>query len=637
MVLNFPASLNMTAANQSRILHFGSFEVDVRAGELRKNGVKIKLQEQPFRILIILLQHTGDVVTREELQRELWSNGTFVDFDHGLNAAIKRLRDALGESAESPVFIETLARRGYRFNASVNSSLAASVTQATQPHALAAPQQSVDKSHRHVAAVALASIVLAAVLLGVWKYRERSANERIESLAVLPLDDLSHNQEDYFADEMTDALITQLSKTGSLRVTSRTSAMLYKGTHKSLPEIAKEMNVDGVIEGSVTRSGNRVRIAIELIRARTDQHLWAETYERDLGDVLRLQAEVAQAVAQQIRIQLTPAQQARLRGTLAVNPEAYEAYLKGRHFEPLGTQAAIKQAQAYFEEAVRKDPAFALAYVGLADTFQDLGSYRWIAPQDAYRSSSEAVKKALQLDETLGEGHTTLGDLDWRYGWDWHTAEREMRHAVQLNPNYIEGHESLVWFLAWSGRREEAFAELANIRRLDTVYPLITLDEAGIYYHLRDYKPLVEAGQKSVSVYPDNWTSHYFLAVGYEGSGDPAEAVPEFQQAIQLSQGNSDAIAGLAHVYAITGKVAEAEKLLGNLERQAPANYVSWYMIATIYSGLGQKDKAFEFLERAYRERSPDLAYFVKADLRIDPLRSDPRFWNLLNRMGLRD
>ena len=625
----------MTAANQSRILHFGSYEVDVRAGELRKNGVKIKLQEQPLRILVILLQHAGDVVTREELHRELWPNGTFVDFDHGLNAAIKRLRDALDESAESPVFIETLARRGYRFNASVSSSLAASVSQATQPHALAAP--SVDKSHRQVAGVALASVVLVAVLLGVWKYRERSANERIESLAVLPLDDFSHNREDYFADEMTDALITQLSKTGALRVTSRTSAMLYKGTHKSLPEIAKELNVDGVIEGSVTRSGNRVRIAVELIRARTDQHLWAETYERDLGDVLRLQAEVAQAVAQQIRIQLTPAQQARLRGTLAVKPEAYEAYLKGRHFEPLGTQAAIKQAQAYFEEAVRKDPAFALAYVGLADTFQDLGSYRWIAPQDAYRSSSEAVKKALQLDESLGEAHTTLGDLHWRYGWDWHTAEREMRHAVELNPNYIGGHESLVWFLAWSGRREEALAELADIRRLDPVYPLITLDEAGIYYHLRDYKPLVEAGQKSVSVYPDNWTSHYFLAVGYEGSGEPAEAVPEFQQAIQLSQGNSDAIAGLAHAYAITGKVAEAKKLLDNLERQAPANYASRYMIATIYSGLGQKDKAFEFLERAYRERSPDLAYFVKADLRIDSLRSDPRFWDLLNRMGLRN
>jgi TolB-like protein/DNA-binding winged helix-turn-helix (wHTH) protein len=629
----------MADAEQPRVIRFGPFEVDVRAGELRKNGGKIKLQEQPFRILVILLQHAGDLVTREELQLELWPNGTFVDFDHGLNAAIKRLRDALGESAENPVFIETLARRGYRFTASVDDGSAASMTSPTQPDAVPTePLQPGGKSHWRLAGSALAIAALAAVLFGTWKYHQRStAEQSIESLAVLPLEDFSHNPEDYLADEMTDALITQLSKVGTLRVRSRTSVMLYKGTHKSLPEIAQELNVDGVIEGSVTRSGNRVRIAVELIRAPKDQHLWAETYEQDLGDVLRLQAEVAQAVAQKIRTQLTPAQQARLRATSVVNPEAYEAYLKGRHFEPLGTQAAIKQSQAYFDEAVRKDPGFALAYVGLADSFWDLGSYRWIAPREAYRRSSEAINKALQLDETLGEAHTTLGDLEWRYGWNWQAAEREMRHAVDVNPNYIVGHESLVWFLAWSGRREEALAELATIRHIDPVYPLIPLDEAGIYYHLRDYKSLIEAGQKSVSIYPDNWSGHYFLAVGYEGSGKPDQALPEFQQAIQLSQANSDAIAGLAHAYAITGRGAEAEKLLGSLQQQAPANYVSWYMIAAIYSGLGQKGKAFDFLEMAYRDRSPDLAYFVKADLRMDPLRSDPRFLDLLDRMGLAD
>ena len=626
----------MADAEQPRVIRFGPFEVEVRAGELRKNGAKIKLQEQPFRILVILLQHAGDLVTREELQAELWPNGTFVDFDHGLNAAIKRLREALGESAENPVFIETLARRGYRFTASVDNGSGASRTLSAQP---TEPSKANSKSRPRLAGSALAISALAVVLFGAWKYHQRSTaeDESIQSLAVLPLEDFSHNPEDYLADEMTDALITQLSKVSALRVTSRTSAMLYKGTHKSLPEIARELNVDGVIEGSVTRSGNRVRIAVELIGARKDQHLWAETYERDLGDVLRLQAEVAQAVVQQIRTQLTPAQQARLRATSAVNPEAYEAYLKGRHFEPLGTQAAIKQSQAYFEQAVRKDPGFALAYVGLADSFWDLGAYRWIAPREAYLRSSEAINKALQLDETLGEAHTTLGDLEWRYGWNWRAAEREMRHAVEVNPSYIVGHESLVWFLAWSGRREEALAELATIRRIDPVYPLSTVDEAGIYYHLRDYKSLIEAGQKSVSIYPDNWTGHYFLAVGYENSGKPDQAIPEFQQAIQLSQANSDPIAGLAHAYAITGKGAQAQKLLDSLQRRGPANFVSWYMIAAIYSGLGQKAKAFEFLEKGYRDRSPDLAYFVKADPRMNPLRSDPRFLDLLDRMGLAD
>jgi len=450
------------------------------------------------------------------------------------------------------------------------------------------------------------------------------------------LDDFSHNQEDYFADEMTDALITQLSKTGALRVTSRTSAMLYKGTHKSLPEIGKELNVDGVIEGSVTRSGNRVRIAVELIRARTDQHLWAETYERDLGDVLRLQAEVAQAVAQQIRIQLTPAQQARLRETLAVNPEAYEAYLKGRFYgaEVTGTGAALKRAQGYYEDSVRKDPGFALAYTGLADCFLDQGAYRLVPPQDSYRQASAAIQKALQLDQALSEAHGSLGYLNWQFAWDWQAAESELRYAVELSPNSIVGHETLVWFLAWSGRREEALDEVEKMRQLDAAYPFIPLQESGVYYHQRDYKALVEASERSVVGYTSGWQSHYFLAVGYEGSRRPAQAIPEYQRAVELSEANTDTMAGLAYAYSATGRRNEAEKILRQLQTRSKTDYVSPYMIAAIYAGLRNKDKAFEFLEKAYKEKSPDVAYFLKADLRIDPLRSDPRFQDLLGRMN---
>jgi serine/threonine protein kinase/tetratricopeptide (TPR) repeat protein len=489
-----------------------------------------------------------------------------------------------------------------------------------------------------VAAIALGLLIGALGLTNVGGLRQLlfggADPATIRSLAVLPLENLSREPEqEYFADGMTDTLITNLSKIDALRVVSRTTVMHYKRTNKTLPEIAKELNVDGVVEGSVMRSGTRVRITTQLLQARTDRHVWADTYDRDLGDVLRLQSEVAQAVAQQVRIQLTPEQQARFRSAPAVNPKAYEAYLKGSFSGFSDRQAAIKSGQSYFEEAIREDPNFALAYAGLAECYLNLGAYRWLPPQDAYRRGSEAVQRALQLDEALSEAHTTLGYLDWQYAWDWQAAERELRHAIDLNPNYVEGHISLVWYLAWSGRRDEALAEVQKLLRLDPVFPYIPLQESGVYYHQRDYKSLVEAAQKSVATNPESWSSHYFLAVGYEGSGHLERAVPEYQRAVDLSQRNSDTMAGLAHAYAAMGKRAEAEKILSELQRQARGTYVSPYMIAVTYSALGQKDKAFEFLEKAYEERSPDIVYFLRADLRLDPLRPDPRFHDLLRRV----
>jgi serine/threonine protein kinase/Tfp pilus assembly protein PilF len=490
-----------------------------------------------------------------------------------------------------------------------------------------------------VVGAALASLLAMALLFDIGGIRGRAGGHQsapIRSIAVLPLENFSHDpSQEYFSDGMTDALITSLAQLGSVRVISRTSIMRYKKTDKSLPRIAQELNVDGVIEGSVMRSGNRIRIVAQLIQARTDQHLWAETYERDLGDVLKLQSEVAQAIAQQVRIQLTPEQQARLHSAPAVNPRAYEAYLKGRFYRPDFTQSSIREAKGYFEEAVQEDPAFAAAYAGLADCYLNLGAYRWIPPQDAYRLGSEAVHKALQLDDTLGDAHSTLGYLNWRYSWDSQAAEKELRRAVDLNPNYLEGHISLVWYLAWDGRRDEAVAEIHQILSLDPAYPFTSFDESGVYYHQRDYKSLIEASQKSITTNPNVWSGHHFLAVGYEGLGQLQQAVPEYQRAMDLSQRDSDPTAGLAHAYAALGNRAAAQKILGDLLRQSKTGYASAYMIAAIYSGLGQKDQAFEFLEKAYQERSPDLLYFIKADLRMDSLRSDPRFQDLLRRIGL--
>jgi eukaryotic-like serine/threonine-protein kinase len=492
-------------------------------------------------------------------------------------------------------------------------------------------------SHKRIAAIILAIAAVVVVLsVGARFYFARPAN-RINSIAVLPLENLSRDPEqEYFADGMTEALTTDLSKIASLRIISRTSAMHYKGTHKTVPEIAKELNVDGIVEGSVMRSANRVRITAQLIQAHTDQHLWAETYDRDLGDVLRLQSEVAQAIAQQVRVQLTPQQQARLSSTRAVNPAAYEAYLKGRFYETtsFNTLRDTKTAQSHYQEAIQKDPGFALAYVGLADCYENLGGYRWVPPQDAYRPAKEALNKALQLDETVGEAHALLGWLSWRYDWDWPNAEREFKYSLELNPNYPDGHQLFALYLGWTGRRAEALAEVAKMRELDPGYGLTM--EPAIYYHLRDYKAMVEMTPQRVALNPGSWLRHYFLAVGYEGSGQRLEAIPEYQKAVELSQGDTDATAGLAHAYAATGQRANAEKILHDFLQKSKTSYVSPYMIGTIYAGLGDKNKAFEFLEKAYQERSPDIPYFLKADLRIDNLRSDPRFQDLLRRVGLR-
>ena len=459
--------------------------------------------------------------------------------------------------------------------------------------------------------------------------------DRINSIAVLPLANLSQNPEqEYFADGMTDALITDLSKIGALRVISRTSAMQYKGAHKTVPEIAKELSVDGIVEGSVMRSGNRVRITAQLIKASTDQHLWAETYERDFGDVLRLQSELAQAIAQQIRIRLTPQQLVRLGSARVVNPEAYEFYLKGRfEWSRTSTQEGLKLAQSYFEEAIRMDSTFAPAYGGLADCYLALGSLRWLTPQDASQPAKRAILKALELDDTLGEAHSSLGWLSWRNDWDWATAERELRYAIELSPNYVEGHENLVWYLAWSGRSTEALDEIRTIRELDPAYPYIS-PESGVYYHLRNYPALIQASRKFLVSVPDDWPGPYFLGVAYEGLGRVQDAIPEYQKAINLSHGDQDPTASLAHAYAGAGQRKKAEEILSQLQRTSQTSYVSSYMIATIYAGLADKDQAFEFLEKAYQERSSDIVYFLKSDLRIDSLRSDPRFQDLVRRMN---
>jgi TolB-like protein/DNA-binding winged helix-turn-helix (wHTH) protein len=627
-------------ASESRVLRFDAFELDLRTGELHKRGVKLRLQGQPLQLLAILLQSAGNLVTREELRAQIWTTDTFVDFDHSLHNAIARLRDVLGDSAEKPRYIETLPRRGYRFIAPVDAGdlPAPSGASDSAPPADLPGHLRLTKSHALLLTTVFAVLVIS---IAFWLARTggapTSAAPRLNSIAVLPLDNLSGNpSEEFFADGMTDQLITDLAKVGSLRVISRTSVMRYKGTRKSLPEIARELDVAAIVEGSVIRSGQRVRVTAQLVQAPTDQHLWAETYDRDLGDILKLQGEVADDIAGQVRAQLTPTQQALIRGARAVNPDAYDAYLKGRLYfvNEFTKPDSLKKAQRYFEESTQKDPNFALAYAGLADTYVYLAFAGALQKDQAYRSAKEELARALELDDSIGEAHDTLGVLSWQFDWDWDAAEREFNRAIALAPSYSCAHEDRATFLASVGRRSEALAEIAKIDQLDYGFSEAHT-ETATYYKLQDYPNLIESSRRGLLLDPKDAFHHYSLGLGYEGAGKLQEAISEYQQAMQLSDGFLGPAIALAHAYSAAGKKAEAEKLLRDLERKAKRTSASPYTMATIYAGLGENDKAFDLLEKAYSEKSLGFALPLQSDLLLDRLRPDPRFQILLRRIGL--
>jgi len=615
--------------HQSRTVCFGLFEVDLSAGELRKNGVKIKLQDQPFRVLATLLRHAGDVVTRDELRRELWPSDTFVDFDHGLNAAVKRLRDALDDSAENPRFIETLPRHGYRF-------ITTGVREPIQPKRIALPLRRFGLPI--VAAALLVALVLFALLRGAPGGKRilfgSSTPLQVRSLAVLPLTNMSGSPEDdIFADGMTEALITELSRLGSLKVISRTSVMQYKGEKKKpLPQIGCELNADAVMEGSVLRVQNRVRIAAHMIHAPTDESLMVETFEGDLEDVLKIQREVAESISAKVRVKLTPQQESRLHAAPTVDPQAYQAYLMATQVDLSGYQG-LKTFQSYLLKAIEKDPNFPPAYTSLAASYVLLGAQRWQPASEVFPPAKQAIHHALRLDDANCEAHGVLARISWQYDWDWQTAEKEYRRALELCPNDIRPHLQYGVYTAVNGRIVESRVEIAKTRELDALQSEPFIGESVINYHLRNYKILIEISQAFVAQNPNDWRAHHWLGVGYEGSGQTLQAISEYQKAVELSQGDSDPTAALAHAYAAVGRKAEAQKILREWLRPK-ASYVSPYMIAAIYAGLGNEDRAFEYLERAYQERSTDLTYFLRADLRMDSLRSDSRFQDLMRRMN---
>jgi TolB-like protein/DNA-binding winged helix-turn-helix (wHTH) protein/Flp pilus assembly protein TadD len=619
-------------------VRFGAFEVDLRSGELHKQGIKIKLHDQPFQILAMLLEHPGELVTREQFQQKLWPVNTFVDFDVGLNSAIKRLRDALGDSAEDPRFVETLPRRGYRFIAPVEGQKTSPPGELSAEVTNPPPTQLGLRltSWRRLLLPALLVLTLVAVFFSsVRAWRGHSAVSRIRSLAVLPLENLSGDpSQEYFADGMTDELTTNLAKIKSLRVISRSSAMQYKRTRKPLAEIARALSVDAVVEGSVARSGDKVRITAQLIEARTDQHVWAEEYNRDLRDVVTLQGEVARDIAQEIRIAVTPEERAQLTGPRRVNPEAYEAYLKGRYYWNKRTEEAMRRAIPYFEQSMSKDPNYPLAHDGLADCWVSLGWYGYVPPKEAYPQVKAAAMKALELDATLGEAHASLAMASMNYDWDWLTAEREFRKAIELNPNYANAHHWYADYLSAVGRHEQAVAESKRALELDPVSPIINAWLGWRYYFARQFDQAIDQYRETLEIDPNFVPVHLVLGQAYEQKGMLKEAIAELEKAARLSPGAPLYAAALAHAYAVAGRRSEAVTLLYQMNERTQHAYVSSFHVAIIYAGLGRKNETLAWLERGYQERSAWMVW-LKVDPRFDFVRSDARFENLLRRLGL--
>lgn len=570
----------MDKAMQPRaVVRFGEFELD-HAGELHSGGRKIKLQQQPLQILRILIEHPGEIVSREELQKRIWPSDTFVDFDHGINNAVKRLREALGDTAETPQYVETLPRRGYRF---------------------------IGKTDRET--------------------------PKIKSLAVLPLEDLSRDPErEYFADGLTEALITILAKIGDLRVISRTSAMQYKGVHKNVREIARELDVDTIVEGTVLRVGQRVRITAQLIDAVKEAHLWAESYERDLRDVLALQSEIAQAIAREIRVKLTPHERAQIAQTQAVDPEAYEAYLKGRYYWNKSSGDTLSKGAECFRRAIDKDPNYAAAYSGLADCASRGCWLGHLAPEDGFGKAKRLANQALTIAPKLPEAYASLGFSLTHYDFDFVAAERAFERSLELNPHYATGHEWLAMLLYVLGREEAAIAEFATAVRLDPLVPIIHAAWGWICFLARRYDEALERTQTAFELDPSFLPITYPLGTVHMFKGDEQAAFAAYHRGVDISAGAGSYLGGLGWGYARVGRKDEARSVLMQLREMRKRKYVMATNLALIHAELNEKDEALRWLEQGFEERAPWMVY-LNTDPRYDSLRSEPRFQELLRRM----
>jgi TolB-like protein/DNA-binding winged helix-turn-helix (wHTH) protein len=621
------------------LIRFGIFELDTETRELRKQGVKVRLQEQPLQVLQILLERHGKVVTREELQQRIWPSDTFVDFEGGLYNAIKRLREALGDAAERPRFIETLSRRGYRFIASVegNGYIAAPTPIAELPKFAHARNLRLGIALGFVAAI----VVGTALVVGKpWQRLSRgSAVPQIRSIAVLPLQNLSNDPiQEYFSDGMTDALITDLAQISALKVVSRTTALRYKDTHEPLPQIAREMNVDGIVEGTVQRSGDHIRVTAQLIYGPADQHLWARSYDREVEDMLALQSTVAGEIADEIRVKVTREERARMKNARPVNPKALDAYVEARfHFDQADKlefyngknqelQEEIRKGVSYLDRAIQEDPGYIPAYVAYFNGAVDSRNF----PHLEYLPKAKAaLTKALALDESNEPARLASANLLMQYEYDWAGAEREYKRAIELNPNSAEAHFRYSDYLKCVGRDTESQRELDLAQALNPAHDYQA--SAGVQ---RIGQTLEQERQVLDEQAPNDPWALGALAKDYAIAGKYQESVEIYERGLSLLGWNGFADA-LRKAGAKGGPKFALEEWMRAAEKySATHDDFSIIPIAFTYASLGNKDRAFVWLDKAVQQRSWLIVY-LKNDNVWDALRSDPRFADLLRHVGL--
>jgi len=610
---------------------FEDIELDLSSYQLRRNGSVIKLERIPMELLILLAGRNGQLVSRDEIIEKLWGKDVFVDSEHGVNTAIRKIRNALQDDPENPRFIETVVGKGYRFVAPL----------ATPPEEQVSLATSVGHRSHRKRFVLLGGCVLAALSVGAYLgvryfWPGGTAPGGRTMLAVLPFENLTGDpNQEYFSDGLTEEMITQLGRLDprQLGVIARTSAMSYKHSSKAVDQIGRELGVNYILEGSARREGGRVRITAQLIQVRDQSHVWAAEYDREMQSVLQLQSEVADAIGNEVRLKLAPAQRAHLTNPGAVNPEAYEAYLKGRYFIEKWTEEGTRVGREYFEQAIQKDANYALAYAGLAD------SYAWgragLPPEESLRRARAAATRALQLDSTLGEPHAALAQVKFVNDWDWAGAEAEFKRAIELNANDTNALHMYSHYLLSMGRIQESFDVSRRALEHDPVSPTMQLHLGFHYLTARQYDLAIPQYLKVLQADPSLPDAHNQLAVAYRQKGLLDQSVAEYLQVETLLGMTSDQIAALKAAYARSGMRGFWLTVLEFTEASDQSR-ISPYQVASYCAILDKKDEAFEWLGKAYEAHDSGLVA-IKTDSDFDSLHSDSRFANLLRRMKLPD
>ena len=615
---------------KNHFYEFGPFRVDPLKRRLWRDGEVIRLTPKAFDLLLVLVEESGRTIEKDELLEKVWP-GTAVE-ENNLNQNITTLRKSLGDSRQESQYIATISGVGYRFVAKVRTVEEEDLAQRRK----GATEESVRPIRGlHYAGLILIVLVLAVLAYGL--YRREAPRPAMSSIMVLPLENISGNAaEEYFADGMTDALIGDLAKISGLHVISRTSSMHYKGTKKSLPEIAREVNVDAIVEGTVQRSGDRVVVRTQLIHAPTDRHLWVGDYTRDVRDVLDLQSEIARTVAQEVRIQMTPDEQARFASKRPVRPKAYDDYLQGRYlYWNKRTEENLNKAIALFQSAIKEDESYAPAYVGLADCYNALGAVQVASmpPLDARRQAEEAATKALQLDSLLAEAYSALGYVK-HFNWDWTAAEQNYKRAIELNPSYANAHNFYAGYLMSRGRIDESIAASNRARELDPFSLSISAQRGFLFENARRYDEAIEQLRNVIAMDPGHYQALWILGHTYAANKQFDEAVAAAEKAVAVSERTPGALGILGLAYGLAGRKADATKVLNELLELNKTRYVTPAALVNVYIGLGDKEQAFVWLEKAFQERSNYVA-FLKVFPILDPIRSDPRFNDLVHRIGL--